>query len=113
MTIRLPTLEAGGQNAAQTVRMLPQKAIKKAIAGLPVHRMSPGRSTIPLLQPQQDELPFSLTLDLYSPCNTPCSSEMADRPDQEFFSLQYILDGTGQVRLSNVQLKTLLLWAEN
>lgn len=97
MTLKFPALEAVRQNAAQTIHTAPQKAVKKSIAGLPVHRLNPGRCTIPVLHPQQDGLPFSMTLELYSSCNAPCSSAMADKPDQDFFSLQYILDGTGQV----------------
>ena len=100
MTLNFPAFEAGKQHAAQAVQKAPQKPVKKAIAGLPVHRLNPGRCTIPVLHPQQDGLPFSMTLELYSSCNAPYSSAMADKPDQDFFSLQYILDGTGQVRLS-------------
>ena len=79
------------------VSMKRQSAVKKSLAGLPIHKVSDSKCTIPVLQSRQDGLPFSMSLDLYRSSNEVTRSDIAEKPDQDIFSLRYVLDGTGQV----------------
>lgn len=100
--MRPGTVDVRGPGLNATHQHIKQTAVKKALAGLPVHKVGNGKFTVPVLQPRQDGLPFSMSLDLYQSNHLSSSSSVAERPDKDIFSLQYVLDGTGQVSLSTL-----------
>ena len=73
--------------------------MKKSLAGLPIQELDNSRFSVPVLHPEQDGLPFSLSLDLYRSWQDAPTTDMRAKPEQGLFSLQYILDGEGQVWL--------------
>lgn len=66
-----------------------------------MHDTGDGRIVVPLLQPDANELPFAVALELHScragaPAAEPAVG--AGRAEQTSFQLHYILQGQAQVR---------------
>ena len=80
-------------------RTAPQRAVKKSLAGLPIQELDKSRFCVPVLHPERDGLPFSLSLDLYRSWQDAPITDLRAKPEEGLFSLQYILDGEGQVLL--------------
>ncbi|KAK9814608.1 hypothetical protein WJX72_008552 [[Myrmecia] bisecta] len=73
-----------------------QLAIRRSLGNLALHKLAGGRYLVPLLQPEHDQLPFAMALEVYaSPPEQPLAST---RPGASgLYELRYILDGSGQV----------------
>lgn len=95
--IKQPNLEAHRSCRCRKLQALHQQAVKKTLTGLPIHDLGSGRYTVPVLEPGEGGLPFSMSLDLYRGITEVPRSDVSSRPQHGIFSLQYILEGTGQV----------------
>lgn len=74
--------------------------VRRSLAEQPMHDAGNGRIVVPLLQPEADELPFAVALELHR-CHGGSSdaetTESASRAEQSSFQLHYILQGQAQV----------------
>lgn len=90
---------SAGAVASATVSRSPRKlpAVKRSLAGLPVHRAPGGLLVVPVLQPVNDHIPFGLALSWQRQTGAclPASSDPALQTD--LYELQYVLDGQGEL----------------
>lgn len=118
--------------ANKSQRKLP--AVKRSLAGLPVHRApgalpwqprrrhdarllsndcrcAGGLLVVPVLQPETDNIPFGLALSWQrqSAACGPVSNSHAVLED-DLYELQYVLDGQGEVNILQEYLAPELQW---
>lgn len=84
----------------------PRLAVRRSLAGRPLHDLGRRSLGIPLLDPAADDLPFACFLELHrapTSSQTVSSSpsmgpEVSEPPDIEVLEMIYVLEGNGQVR---------------
>lgn len=71
-------------------------AVRRSLAGLPVHRAPGGLLIVPVLQPAADNIPFGLALSLQSQAIASLPGIGAEHEQEDLFELQYVLEGQGE-----------------
>ena len=88
-----------------------QEALHWSLGSLHIHQLDAHRFIAPLGPSSHADLPFALGLELFSTrvADAPAHNYTAQQgPCDGIISLQYILDGSGQVRTTAPSLNSLL-----
>ncbi|KAL0044845.1 hypothetical protein WJX82_011367 [Trebouxia sp. C0006] len=72
-------------------------AVRRSLAGLPVHRAPGGLLIVPVLQPSADNIPFGLALSFQSQASASLPGVGAEHDQEDLYELQYVLEGQGEL----------------
>lgn len=82
-------------------------AVRRSLAGLPVHRAPGGLLIVPVLQPATDNIPFGLALSLQSQASASLPGVGTEHDQEDLYELQYVLEGQGELRAKSGLLQSI------
>ncbi|KAL0039453.1 hypothetical protein WJX79_008848 [Trebouxia sp. C0005] len=94
-------------NATATRAQQKLPAVRRSLAGLPVHRAPGGLLIVPVLQPAADNIPFGLALSLQSQASAGLPGVGAEHDQADLYELQYVLEGQGKLRAKSGLLQSI------